>query len=70
MVYMKGRGMQLQKRLELRQGTDETVIQRLLAIHGQQDELGQAIAEAIDGQKTSADRMNKGRIAHSPTSQP
>jgi len=30
-VYMKGRGLQLQRRLELRQGTDETVIQRLLA---------------------------------------
>jgi len=36
---MLGRGLQLQHRLELRHGRDETVMQRLLAIHAAHDEL-------------------------------
>ncbi len=46
-VYMKGRGLQLQMRLELRAGTDETVIRRLLAIEAQQAALEAAIALAL-----------------------
>jgi Ser/Thr protein kinase RdoA (MazF antagonist) len=48
-VYMKGRGLQLQSRLELRRGTDETVIQRLLSIEAQQAELQTAITVALNG---------------------
>lgn len=47
-VYMKGRGLQLQQRLELRRGTDPTVLDRLLAIEAQQDDLSRAIADAIE----------------------
>lgn len=46
-VYMKGRGLQLQQRLELRRGTDATVIQRLLAIEAQLDDLSSAFADSI-----------------------
>ncbi len=48
-VYMKGRGLQLQWRVELRRGADETIIPRLLSIEAQQDELGRAIAKSLDG---------------------
>ena len=37
LVYMKGRGLQLQQRLELRRGADETVLQRLLAVCDQEE---------------------------------
>ncbi|HEV8655274.1 MAG TPA: phosphotransferase [Candidatus Limnocylindria bacterium] len=47
-VYMKGRGLQLQHRLELREGRDDTVMQRLLSIDAQQSELEHAIAEALE----------------------
>lgn len=47
-IYMKGRGLQLQQRLEMRHGTDETVLQRLLAINIQQRELQAAITTALD----------------------
>jgi Ser/Thr protein kinase RdoA (MazF antagonist) len=46
-AYMQGRGLQLQHRLELRQGSDPTVVQRLVAIHRQRDELQEAAAAAI-----------------------
>lgn len=46
-VYMKGRGIQLQHRLELRQGSDETVMQRLLSIHAQQQEIEEAINQVL-----------------------
>ncbi len=61
-AYMKGRGLQLQRRLELRQGTDETVIQRLLAIQARQDELGRAVAGAIDERADERGSMNRDRI--------
>jgi Ser/Thr protein kinase RdoA (MazF antagonist) len=41
-AYMQGRGLQLQHRLELRRGSDPTVMQRLLSIHAQQNELREA----------------------------
>jgi Ser/Thr protein kinase RdoA (MazF antagonist) len=43
-AYMQGRGLQLQHRLELRHGSDPTVMQRLLSIHAQRDELREAAA--------------------------
>ena len=43
-AYMQGRGLQLQHRLELRRGSDPTVMQRLLSIHAQQNELREAAA--------------------------
>lgn len=46
-VYLKGRGLQLQHRLELRGGVDDTVMQRLLAVQRQQAELEKAIGRAI-----------------------
>ena len=46
-VYMKGRGLQLQVRLELRKGSDETVIQRLRSIEAHQVELEAAITAAL-----------------------
>jgi len=46
-VYLKGRGLQLQHRLELRRGVDDTVMQRLLAVQRQQAELEKAIGKAI-----------------------
>ncbi len=46
-VYMKGRGLQLQHRLELRGGRDDTVIQRLQSIDRQQIQLERAISEAL-----------------------
>lgn len=46
-VYMKGRGMQLLHRLELRRGIDDTVIRRLQAIRTQQGELRDAIVSAL-----------------------
>jgi len=46
-VYMKGRGLQLQHRLELRHGSDETIMQRLNSIQRQQLELERAIATAL-----------------------
>jgi Ser/Thr protein kinase RdoA (MazF antagonist) len=48
-VYMNGRGLQLQSRLELRRGTDETIIRRLLSIAAQQAELETAITVALNG---------------------
>jgi len=50
-VYMKCRGLQLQHRLELRQGRDSTIIQRLLSIDAQQSELERAIAEDLFGRR-------------------
>ncbi len=46
-AYMQGRGLQLQHRLELRHGSDPTVMQRLLSIHRQQDDLQEAAAAGI-----------------------
>lgn len=47
-VYLKARGLQLQHRAELRGWrTDETVIQRLLALRAQQGELERAIRVAL-----------------------
>lgn len=46
-VYMKGRGLQLQHRLELRGGRDDTVMQRLQSIDRQQIQLERAISEAL-----------------------
>ena len=43
-TFMKGRGLQLQHRLELRTGRDDTVIQRLMAI----DAEGARITDAIE----------------------
>ena len=43
-TFMKGRGLQLQHRLELRTGRDDTVMQRLMAI----DAEGARIADAIE----------------------
>jgi Ser/Thr protein kinase RdoA (MazF antagonist) len=45
---MKGRGLQLQHRLELRRGRDESVMQRLLAVQESQTQLVTAI-EAVLG---------------------
>jgi Ser/Thr protein kinase RdoA (MazF antagonist) len=47
-IHMKGRGLQLQWRLEQRRGGDETIVQRLLAIEAQQAQLGAAIIAALD----------------------
>jgi Ser/Thr protein kinase RdoA (MazF antagonist) len=44
---MMARGLQLQQRLELRSGVDDTVMLRLLAIERQQSDLRAAIASAI-----------------------
>lgn len=44
---MLGRGLQLQHRLELRHGRDETVMQRLLAIHAAHDELVASIDRVL-----------------------
>jgi len=46
-ALMKGRGLQLQQRLELRRGVDDTVLQRLVAICAQSRELVEAMAGAI-----------------------
>lgn len=46
-TFMKGRGLQLLRRLELRHGRDETVIQRLTAIHAAHAELAAAIQAAL-----------------------
>lgn len=46
-VYLKARGLQLQHRSELRGRTDETVIQRLLALRVQQDHLERAIRSVL-----------------------
>lgn len=46
-VYMKGRGLQLQHRLELRGGSDDTVMQRLQSIDRLQIELEQAVSEVL-----------------------
>jgi len=48
-VYMKGRGLQLQSRLELRRGADETIIERLRSIEAQHAELESAITVALNG---------------------
>jgi Ser/Thr protein kinase RdoA (MazF antagonist) len=45
---MIGRGLQLQQRLELRGGTDDTVMERLLAIHGARAELTAGIEAAVE----------------------
>lgn len=45
--FMRGRGLQLLRRLELRHGRDETVIQRLMAVHVGQAELAGAIEAAL-----------------------
>ena len=44
---MMARGLQLQQRLELRGGVDDTVMQRLMSIERQQSDLREAIASAI-----------------------
>ena len=44
---MKGRGLQLQHRLELRRGSDESVMQRLLAVQRSQAQLVGAIEAAL-----------------------
>lgn len=50
-VYVKARGLQLQHRSELRGWrTDETVIQRLLALRAQQGEIESAIRTALRSQ--------------------
>lgn len=49
-ALMKARGIQLQHRLELRKGADETVLQRLVAIADQSAELVDAIAGAIESE--------------------
>ena len=46
-VYMKARGLQLQQRLELRHGSDPTVIARLESVRRQQGELVEAIGRAL-----------------------
>ena len=46
-VYMKARGLQLQQRLELRRGTDDTILARLRSVRAQQEELVEAIAAAL-----------------------
>jgi Ser/Thr protein kinase RdoA (MazF antagonist) len=43
-TFMKGRGLQLQRRLELQNGQDDSVIQRLLAV----DAAGARIVDAIE----------------------
>ena len=50
-TYMKARGLQLQHRLERRNGTDETVLQRLAAVRAQEADLSAAIEAviAVDG---------------------
>jgi len=47
-VYLKARGLQLQRRMELRGRRDETVMQRLLWIAARQDELSEAIDRALE----------------------
>jgi Ser/Thr protein kinase RdoA (MazF antagonist) len=47
LTCMMARGLQLQQRLELRRGADETVMLRLVAIERQQSDLRAAIASAI-----------------------
>jgi len=46
-TFMKGRGLQLQHRLELRRGHDETVMRRLLAVDEAGPELVAAIEDAL-----------------------
>jgi Ser/Thr protein kinase RdoA (MazF antagonist) len=43
---MLGRGLQLQRRLELRHGEDPTVMSRLMAIYGQRSDLERAALDA------------------------
>jgi Ser/Thr protein kinase RdoA (MazF antagonist) len=49
-AYMLGRGLQIERRHELRQGHDATIVQRLLAVERQADELRDALARAVDGE--------------------
>ncbi len=46
-AYMLGRGLQIERRHELRQGHDATIMERLLSVERQADELRDALARAV-----------------------